>query len=113
MRLYTDLLRGVRVVELCWAWAGPLAARTMADLGAEVIKVEGPNRPDGVRFDTYADKDPGEEPWHRGAHMQKHARNKKSLVVDLNHPDGREAFMRVIEKADIFVENNSPRVLPN
>ena len=113
MRKYTDLLKGVRVVELCWAWAGPLAGRMFGDLGAEVIKIEGPSRPDAVRFGNYPDNDPGTEPWNRGGHFQKHSRNKKSLVLDLTAVRGREIFLDLIERSDVFIENNAPRVLVN
>jgi crotonobetainyl-CoA:carnitine CoA-transferase CaiB-like acyl-CoA transferase len=113
MRRVTDLLRGVRVLELCWAWAGPFAARTLADLGAEVIKIEGPARPDGVRFGNYPDNEPGDEPWNRGGHFQKFSRNKHSLVLDLTAPAGRDVFLDLVKVADVFIENNSPRVLPN
>jgi crotonobetainyl-CoA:carnitine CoA-transferase CaiB-like acyl-CoA transferase len=84
-----------------------------ADLGAEVIKVEGPGRPDMVRFGNYPDNEPGDEPWNRGAHFQKFSRNKKSLVLDLNAPAGRNVFLDLIRVSDVFIENNSPRVLPN
>lgn len=106
-------LAGVRVVELCWAWAGPLAARLLSDLGADVIKLEGPRRPDAVRFGTYPNDEPGERPWNRGGHFIKHGRGKRSLVLDLNAEQGKEAFRRLLASADIFLENNSPRVLPN
>lgn len=112
-RTYNDILAGTRVVELCWAWAGPLAARTLGDLGAEVIKVEGPSRPDAVRFGNYPDDDPGDEPWNRGGHFQKHSRNKKGLVLDISEPRGRDVFLNLIARSDIFIESNAPRVLGN
>jgi len=104
------MLEGVRLVELGNAWAGPYAARMLADLGAEVIKIEAPRRPDLVRFSVYLDNDPGEVPWERGAHYQKFSRNKKSCVIDLAHPRGHELFLRLLAKSDIFLENNTPRV---
>jgi crotonobetainyl-CoA:carnitine CoA-transferase CaiB-like acyl-CoA transferase len=107
----TMLLDGVRVVELGSAWAGPFAARLMADLGAEVIKVEAPRRPDMVRFSVYLDDDPGDEPWERGAHYQKFSRNKKSCIIDVGQPKGLELFTRLLEQADILIENNTPRTM--
>jgi crotonobetainyl-CoA:carnitine CoA-transferase CaiB-like acyl-CoA transferase len=108
--LKSSVLDGVRVVELGNAWAGPYAARMLADLGAEVIKVEAPRRPDLVRFSVYLDNDPGETPWERGAHYQKFGRNKKSCVIDLTQSRGREVFLQLLARTDVFVENNTPRV---
>ncbi len=104
-----DLLNGIRVVELGSAWAGPFAARLLADLGAEVIKVEAPRHPDLVRFSVYLDNDPGELPWERGAHFQKFSRNKKGCVIDVANPRGLELFTRLLQDSDVLVENNTPR----
>ncbi|HEY8489665.1 MAG TPA: CoA transferase [Dehalococcoidia bacterium] len=104
------LLSGIRVVELGTAWAGPYAARLLADLGAEVIKVEGPRRPDFVRFGMYVDDDPGETPWERGGHYQKFSRNKLSCVLDITAPAGHALFIRLLERSDVLIENNTPRV---
>lgn len=82
----------------------------LADLGAEVIKVESPTRPDLVRFSVYLDGDGGERPWERGAHYQKFSRNKKSCVIDLARKEGHELFLRLLGVADVFLENNTPRV---
>ncbi|MBI2764659.1 MAG: CoA transferase [Chloroflexi bacterium] len=108
MRL--DLLEGVRVVEVGAMWAGPYAARILGDLGAEVIKVEGPRKPEAVRFGFYAQNDPGEKPWERGGHFQKFSRNKRDWVVDLTQPRGRELLHALLRKSDILIENNTPRV---
>jgi len=105
-----DILSGIRVVELGSAWAGPFAARLLGDLGAEVIKVEAPRRPDFVRFSVYLDDDPGEQPWERGAHYQKFSRNKKSCIIDVQAERGRELFLRLLSISDVFIENNTPRV---
>lgn len=104
------MLEGIRLIEMGNAWAGPYAARMLADLGAEVIKIEAPRRPDLVRFSVYLDNDPGDTPWERGAHYQKFSRNKKSCVIDLAHPRGKELFLRLLAKSDVFLENNTPRV---
>ncbi len=105
-----SILRGVRVIEMGNAWAGPYAARILADLGAEVIKVESPSRPDLVRFSVFLDNDAGEQPWERGAHYQKFSRNKKSCVIDLTKPEGHALFLRLVAISDVFLENNTPRV---
>jgi crotonobetainyl-CoA:carnitine CoA-transferase CaiB-like acyl-CoA transferase len=104
------LLEGIRVVEIGAMWAGPYAARIMADLGAEVIKIEGPRKPEPVRFGFYAANDPGEKPWERGGHFQKFGRNKRSLVLDITQPRGRELMYALLRKTDVLIENNTPRV---
>jgi crotonobetainyl-CoA:carnitine CoA-transferase CaiB-like acyl-CoA transferase len=106
----TNLLEGIRVVEIGSMWAGPYAARIMADLGAEVIKIEGPRKPEPVRFGFYAANDPGEKPWERGGHFQKFGRNKLSLVLDITRPRGRELLYALLRKTDVLIENNTPRV---
>ncbi len=105
-----NLLEGVRVVELGSAWAGPFGARLLADLGADVIKVEAPRRPDLVRFSVYLDEDPGEIPWERGAHYQKFSRNKRGCVIDIGTERGFDVFTRLLDESDILIENNTPRV---
>jgi crotonobetainyl-CoA:carnitine CoA-transferase CaiB-like acyl-CoA transferase len=128
-------LSGVRVLEFSIAWAGPLAGRFLADLGAEVIKVEHPtSRGIGVtgaggfrvhedtsgwtwgqlpgpvfRSGIYPDADPGEQPWNRQGMFNKMNRNKKSLCIDLKMPGGREVFERLVAKSDIVINNYSPR----
>ncbi|MGE5594720.1 MAG: CaiB/BaiF CoA transferase family protein [Hyphomicrobiales bacterium] len=106
----TNLLTGLRVVEMGNAWAGPYAARLLADMGAEVIKVEAPRHPDLVRFSVFPDNDPGDVPWERGAHYQKFGRNKKSCIIDVAQERGRDLFLRLLARSDVFLENNTPRV---
>ncbi len=128
-------LEGVRVVELSIAWAGPLAARFCADLGADVIRVEHPGargnglRPDGspmrapegwrwgelpppaYRAGIFPDADPGERPWNRNGPFNKMQRNKRSLALDLKDEAGREVFRRLLAEADILLDNYRPRAL--
>ncbi|HZR98667.1 MAG TPA: CoA transferase [Chloroflexota bacterium] len=97
-------LSGLRVLDLGMVWAGPYCGRLLAGLGAEVIKVEGPARPDGTRAGA------------RGACPGLFAdlnRGKASLVLDLSRSAGREVFLRLARQADVVVESFSPRVLPN
>lgn len=105
-----DVLRGIRVVEVGTMWAAPYAARILADLGAEVIKVEGPRKPEPVRFGFYAANEAGETPWERGGHFQKFGRNKKSVIIDLAQQRGRELLHALLAKSDVLIENNTPRV---
>jgi crotonobetainyl-CoA:carnitine CoA-transferase CaiB-like acyl-CoA transferase len=103
-------LKGVRVVDLTRVWAGPLASRILADLGADVIKVEAPNgrgpaapRPGG----NYPDGDPGQRPWNRQGSFNKLNRNKRSLVLDLKSHEGRATFLALVGLSDVVIENFS------
>jgi crotonobetainyl-CoA:carnitine CoA-transferase CaiB-like acyl-CoA transferase len=122
----------VRVVELTISWAGPLAGRFLADLGAEVIKVEHPTSrgvavvppdadaepvpwswgelpPAEVRNGLYPNAEPGTEWWNRMSLWNKMNRSKRSLCLDIKGPGGREVFERLVASADIVLNNYSPR----
>jgi crotonobetainyl-CoA:carnitine CoA-transferase CaiB-like acyl-CoA transferase len=93
--------QGLRVLELTTTIAGPYSAMILADLGAEVIKVERPGGGDDARS----------MPPHRGADSAVfHAvnRNKRSIVLDLRSAEGREAFLRLAESADVVVQSYRP-----
>jgi crotonobetainyl-CoA:carnitine CoA-transferase CaiB-like acyl-CoA transferase len=105
-------LAGLRVIELTANWAGPLAGRYLADLGAEVIKVESPKRP-ATRGLHYAGGDGRTRPYNRSGYFNKLNRNKLGVALDLALPAGREVFLRLVERADVVIENNSARVLAN
>ncbi|HXU24028.1 MAG TPA: CoA transferase [Tepidiformaceae bacterium] len=85
-------LSGLKVID-CTIWQqGTYSTAMLADFGADVIKVEGPDSPD-----------PG-----RGlsdAYFQSHNRNKRGIVLDLKHPEGKEALLRLVSQADVFVQN--------
>jgi crotonobetainyl-CoA:carnitine CoA-transferase CaiB-like acyl-CoA transferase len=105
-------LSGLRVLELTANWAGPLAGRYLADLGAEVIKVESPKRP-ATRGLHYAGGDGRTRPYNRAGYFNKLNRNKLGVALDLSLPAGRDLFLRLVERADVVIENNSARVLGN
>ncbi len=105
-------LAGVRVLEITANWAGPLAARYLADLGADVIKVEAPARP-ATRGMYWPGNDPRARPYNRSGYFNKLNRNKRGLVLDLAHPRGRELFLDLARSTDIVIENNSARVMGN
>lgn len=96
-------LEGVRVVDFSRVFAGPLATMTLADLGADVIKVESPVGDEARHFGP---------PWLGGAGMNFLAinRNKRSVVLDLKHEEGQEAARRLCAEADVVVENFRPGV---
>jgi crotonobetainyl-CoA:carnitine CoA-transferase CaiB-like acyl-CoA transferase len=98
-------LAGIRVVDLTRALAGPYCTLMLADHGADVIKVEQPGTGDETR---------GWAPPHMNgvsAYYLSINRNKRSITLDLKHPDGAKALERLIEKADVVVENFSPGTL--
>ena len=105
-------LAGLRVLEVTNNWAGPIACRHLADLGAEVIKVELATKP-ATRASHYAGLDPGKEHWNRSGYFNEMNRNKRDIALDLSKPRGRELFLELARWADALVENNSARVMPN
>jgi formyl-CoA transferase len=98
-------LDGIRVIELGTLISGPFAGRLLGDMGAEVIKVELPGRPDPLRTWGQAEQNGHHFFW------TVHARNKKAVTLDLRTDRGRELFLELIENADIVVENFRPGTL--
>lgn len=124
-------LRGVRVLDLTVVWAGPYATMLLGDLGAEVIRVDNPRffptatrgatprpRPGheteaGVIWGSFPHDDAGARPWNRVGGFVGHARSKLGVTLDLRTDLGREAFLHIVERSDVLVENNSAKVLGN
>ena len=100
----TKPLAGVKVVELGTLIAGPFAARILAEFGAEVIKIESPDGGDPLR--KWRKLYQGTSLWW---YLQ--SRNKKSVTVNLKHPEGVEVVRKLVAGADIVVENFRPGVL--
>lgn len=102
-------LSDVRVVDLTWVWAGPYAAMLLAQLGAEVVKVESSTRPDVTRvLGPFADEQPGLD---RSGFFNQFNQGKKSLRLDPNHPRGRPVLADLIASADLIVDNMRPGAL--
>jgi len=99
-------LHGLRVIDLTLAMAGPLSTQRLADMGAEVIKIEGPARPDFARTAVMADVTLGGE---TTPYLTLN-RNKKSVALDLKSRAGREALLRLVRTADALVQNFRPGV---
>jgi formyl-CoA transferase/CoA:oxalate CoA-transferase len=98
-------LAGIRVLELTSVLGGPLAARILADLGAEVIKIEQPGAGDASRrLGPYFLN--GESAYFLGFN-----RNKKSVTLNLGAEDGLEAFYRLVRVSDVVLDNFRPAVL--
>ena len=102
--------QGLRVLDMTAYWAGPLAGHVLALLGAEVIHLESPGRPDGARLVGGVPQSE-EQYWEKGPIFAALNTNKKSLTIDLGNPRGRELVRRVIATCDVVVENYTPRVL--
>lgn len=97
-------LAGVRVVDAATLFAGPLAATYLGDFGADVVKVEHPGLPDAARGHGVA-KD-GIGLWWKTL-----GRNKRTITLDLKHPDGAATMRRLLAGADVLVENFRPGTL--
>ncbi|MCH2657000.1 MAG: CoA transferase [Dehalococcoidia bacterium] len=133
-------LAGMRVLELSIAWAGPLTGRFLADLGADVIRIEHRNSrgigippggftelvtgkestqdwkwgelaPPDIRSGIYPDADPGERPWNRQGTLNKMHRNKRSLCIDLKTEEGKKIFRELTKQSDIVLNNYRPRAM--
>ncbi len=94
-------LKGVRILDLSTVVAGPWAATLLADLGADVLKVEIPGPGDPLR--ALAPHKNGVPLWWKVAN-----RNKKGISVDLRTPEGRDIVARLLPDFDVLVENFRP-----
>jgi crotonobetainyl-CoA:carnitine CoA-transferase CaiB-like acyl-CoA transferase len=108
-------LAGLRVIEVTSNWAGPVCGRFLADLGADIIKIEWATRP-ATRALVWvgpAPQDFQRQGHHRSLYFNEMNRNKRGFVVDLSQAGGREVFLELVKTADVVIENNSARVMPN
>ncbi len=104
-------LDGIKVVE-CSTWGfGPLAGVMLGDLGADVIKIESPTRPDGARTLVYGGGMDTRMPDGEGATYLTMNRNKRSLALDLKTEAGVEIVKELVKDSDIFLENYRPGVM--
>lgn len=99
-------LEGIRVLDLSIWQQGPMTTAMLADWGADVIKIEGPDSPDPgrslVRYET--------RPGGPNAYFETHNRNKRGIVLDLKTERGREVFYRLVKDADVVIQNFRPGV---
>jgi crotonobetainyl-CoA:carnitine CoA-transferase CaiB-like acyl-CoA transferase len=101
---------GLRVLDLGTFWAGPYAGMYLASQGADVLKIESIQRPDGFRFVGLMDhKSP--QFYEAGALFQATNLGKRNLTLNLNHEQGRALLRRLIAGADVLIENFAPRVM--
>jgi len=95
-------LAGLRVIELARILAGPWAGQTLADLGADVIKVEAPEGDDTRRWGPpFIDRDEDRS----AAYFHATNRGKKSVTVDFRRPEGQQTVRRLVADADVVIEN--------
>lgn len=123
-------LEGIRVVDMGVIWAGPTTAWLFGLLGAEVIHLDNPHhRPDNSRQFTmwtpesqldrpeagsnFPDRKAGERPWNRAAFVNRALWNRLSVCIDIDKPEGKEVFKRLIKTTDIFIENNGANAMEN
>ena len=97
-----SLLKGIKVVEATTMITGPLAGMMLADLGADVIKIENPSG--GDPFRTFRGKD-------HSPHFLAYNRNKRSIALDIRSPQGKELFLKLVDRADVLIENFRPGVM--
>jgi crotonobetainyl-CoA:carnitine CoA-transferase CaiB-like acyl-CoA transferase len=103
---------GVRVVDLTWVLAGPYATKTLADHGAEVIKIESAGRQDPTRSAPFlrlsrdGDQDPNTSGYFNNVN-----RNKRSVTLNLRDPRGLDVLRRLIVTSDVVIENFSAGVM--
>ncbi len=105
-------LSDVRVTDFTAFWAGPVATQLLGALGADVIKVEGVRRPDGMRFSAGRPPD-WDQWWEWGPVFLCSNNNKRGVSVDLGTDAGRSIALELIAASDLVVENFSPRVMAN
>jgi crotonobetainyl-CoA:carnitine CoA-transferase CaiB-like acyl-CoA transferase len=113
-------LEGVRILDVTVSWGGPRSITLLAELGAEVIKIEsiqywpitrgGSMNPPLSDYPAFVDNDPGDEPWNRCARHSALERNKKGITLNLAHPDGRRVMEDLIRASDIVAHAYRPRV---
>jgi crotonobetainyl-CoA:carnitine CoA-transferase CaiB-like acyl-CoA transferase len=103
-------LDGIRVADFCMGWAGPLGARHLADLGADVLKIESRDKFDWWRgWDPYPDAFP--PPYELPLNFMCVNRSKRGLDLDLGSPEDRRAAQAIIRVADVVIDNQGPGVM--
>jgi crotonobetainyl-CoA:carnitine CoA-transferase CaiB-like acyl-CoA transferase len=105
-------LSDIRVTDLTAFWAGPVAAQLLGALGADVIKIEGVRRPDGLRF-AGGRPPTWDQWWEWGPVFLCSNNNKRGISVELSTDVGRDIALELIATSDLVIENFSPRVMEN
>ena len=102
-------LDGVRIPDFSRIWAGPHCTKLLADMGAEVIKVESARNWDPHRMivgsGNLPDSDPGSDPWNRSGWFNTLHMSKYGITCEIRHPDGKAALEELVSISDVVVEN--------
>lgn len=106
-------LGGIRILDHTIAWAGPQATVILADMGAEVIKIEPLIRFDGLRYFGLNYSKSNEKFWERSPWFIQVNRNKLGITLDLSDERGKELYLRLVKISDVVINNFTPRVMPN
>lgn len=102
-------LAGIRVADFSWFGAGPIAGRTLADFGADVIRIESEAKIDGLRQGEPIK--PGKTGLNVCAYFNNYNAAKRSFLLNMGTEHSRDVAMRLIERSDIFLSNLTPRVI--
>lgn len=105
--MFKDALKGIRIADFSWVWAGPYATSLLSYMGAEVIKIESHGRIDQTRKGSIMNGDNfsgyDSSPTFNNANL-----NKQGVTVDITKPEGAALAKRIVEKCDIVVANMRP-----
>ncbi len=102
-------LAGLRVCDFTWAWAGPYCNKLLADMGAEIIKIESRKRLDiGRSLPPFLGEEPGP---NRSGRYNKRNRNKLGITLDLTQEAGTRLARELVKISDVVIENYSPLVM--
>ena len=96
-------LEGIRIADLSHVLAAPTTSMILADLGAEVIHIEPPAGDDARQFGPFLN--------NQSAYFVSINRNKRSVVIDLKKPEGREVFRDIVAVSDVVLENFKPTTM--
>ena len=103
-------LSGLRILDFSWVWAGPICTMVLADMGAEVIKIESNQKIDVTRVTPpFPEGVPGGV--NRGGQFNTYNRNKKSCTLNLSQPEAIDIAKELVSQCDVVVENFSPPVM--
>jgi benzylsuccinate CoA-transferase BbsF subunit len=100
LEMESGILTGLRILDFTRVMAGPFATRMLADYGAEVIKVQSQKTAKGTEFNS-------------GGYFNIWNRNKRSITLDMSHPEARQLALKLVAVSDVVIENFSPRVMSN
>ncbi|MET1001974.1 MAG: CoA transferase, partial [Acidimicrobiia bacterium] len=104
-------LAGLKVLDFTAFWAGPFATAWLAAMGADVVKVEAIQRPDGIRFSAAVRPQKDAQFYEKSGLFHAANLGKRGITLDLGHPDGLALAQRLVARSDVIVENFTPRVL--